>query len=271
MILPTFSEGQILAELVEDYKQIKRHAKKKADAYLYKARKCGRFIRETDYDSLLVKTSSNNVWDLEIEYDQTKRIPWSFRACCIVESDKKTKDYYLVRGVNSDNPYFVKVTSHALKRYKERNFFDRFHLELSTYACMAFEHRETAVCMRFVDLKFSQLLHNMNDVDDISDMSYIVLTDRGVYFASRTSLGNYVFKTYISTMMGLAEVLKFNNKKNTKWKKEGELLHNMIIVHQYYNKFLYDKKVLDDMLYSVIGRDQEMVLNKNIDVYLLNN
>ena len=155
MILPTFSEEQILSELLIDYKQIKKYSKKKADAYLLKVKKSGRFVRDTDYKSYTVKTGLNNVWNVEFEYDQTKKIPWLFRACCIVEGEKKTKDYYLVRGVNSENPYYVKITSHALKRHKERNNFDKYHLDLSTYACWVFEHRETAVCMRFIDIKFS--------------------------------------------------------------------------------------------------------------------
>ena len=114
-------------------------------------------------------------------------------------------------------------------------------------------------------------MHDMGDADEIDNMSYIVLTNKGVYFAYRTQLGNYVFRTYISTLMGLSEVMNYYKNKNSKWRKEGELLHNMIIIHQYYNKFLYDKDVLDDMLYSVIEKDQEVVLNKDLDVYLLKN
>jgi hypothetical protein len=96
MILPTFSEEQILSELLIDYKQIKKYSKKKADAYLLKVKKSGRFVRDTDFESYTVKTGLNNVWNVEFEYDQTKKIPWLFRACCIVEGDKKSKDYYLV-------------------------------------------------------------------------------------------------------------------------------------------------------------------------------
>ena len=71
--------------------------------------------------------------------------------------------------------------------------------------------------------------------------------------------------------MGISEVLKYLNKKSSKWSKEGELLHNMIIVHQYFNKDLYDKEVLNDMLYSAIGRDQKIVLNENSPIILLRN
>lgn len=271
MILSTFSEEQILSELIKDIKIVKRLAKKKADAYLHKVRKSGAFVRETDYESYSVKTVSGNKWNLEIEYDQTKKIPWLYRACCIVESEKKTKDYYIVRGINTEKPYFVKVTSHSLKRAKERNKLDKFRIGQETYACWTFEHREIGICMRYVDVKFNMLLQNMNDTDEISDMSYIVLVNRGIYYATRTQQGNYVFKTYISSVMGISEVLKYLNKKSSKWSKEGELLHNMIIVHQYFNKDLYDKEVLNDMLYSAIGRDQKIVLNEKSPIILLRN
>lgn len=272
MILPTFSEEQILSELLQDYKNnVKRVAKKKADEYLLRVKKSGHFIRETEYQSWTLNTKLNNKWNIEIEYDQTKKVPWLFRACCIVESDKKTKDYYLIRGVNTENPYFIKVTSHALKRAKERNKLDKFHISQETYACWTFEHREIGVCMRYVDIKFNMLLQNMNDTDEISDMSYIVLVNRGVYYATKSKQGNYVFKTYISSVMGVSEVLKYLIKKSSKWSKEGELLHNMVIVHQYFNKFLYDKEVLNDMLYSVIDRNQEIVLNENSPIILLRN
>ena len=74
MILPTFSEEQILSELIKDIKIVKRLAKKKADAYLNNVRKSGGFVRETDYESYSVKTVSGNKWNLEIEYDQTNNI-----------------------------------------------------------------------------------------------------------------------------------------------------------------------------------------------------
>ena len=102
-------------------------------------------------------------------------------------------------------------------------------------------------------------------------MSYIVLVNMGNYYATRTQEGNYIFKTYISPLMGIDEVINYNMKKNTKWAKEGELLRSMILVHQYYNKELYDKKVLESMLYSVIDKNQELVIDEKCSIILLKN
>ena len=271
MILPTFTEEQLLAELVVDFKRVKRLTKRYADEYLQKSKKKGRFIRDTEFQSFTITTVLNNKWNVEIEYDQRNKIPWLFRACCIIESDKKTKDYYIVRGVNSDKPYYIKITSHALKRVKERNNYGRFNIPMGTLACWTFEHRETAICMKYLDSKYHQILMNMDDADEIVDVSYLVLTNKGFFYATKTPSGNYIFKTYISSLMGLKELLNFHKNKATKWTREGELIYYMIFVHQYYNIEQYDDVMLNEFLYSVYKKGEELQLEKNSPIILLKN
>ena len=270
MILPaTYSEKEILSELIGDYFIVKKFAKKIADAYLLKAKKSGRFIRDIEYNSYSVTTKSNNKWNVEIEYDQRNKIPWLFRACCIEKKKKKTKDYYIVRGTNSDKPYYVKVTTHALLRYKERNNSGSVNISLATLASLTFEHRETAICVRYVDTKLNQFLMKFDDLNDLNDMSYLILTNRGEYYGQKTPEGNYVFKTYISTSMGLLEWLNYKKGKNTKWNKEGELMDHLLLLHQYYNKSLYDKDVLENHLYSVFDKNMEYEMKKDSPFILL--
>lgn len=272
MILPTYTEKEILSELIADYSIVKRLAKKKADYHLSQVRKKGSFIRGTEGYVSTFKTTSNNTWTVLIDYNQKNKIPWVFRACCVVEGEKKTKDYYIVRGINTDSPYFVKVTTHALLRYKERNNLDRIEgLTLAELACLTFEHRETAVCVRYVDTIFNRLLMKFDDLDDLNGMSYFILTNRGEYYGMRTSEGNYVFKTYISTSMGLFEWLNYRKGKNTKWNKEGELMNHMLIIHQYFNKTLYDKDILEQDLYSVLNKDEKYEMTKDSPFTLLKN
>lgn len=270
MILPTFSEKEILSELVKDYQLVKRFAKKKADKHLLQVRKKGSFIRETVGYLSYFTTPSNNTWRILIDYNQKNKIPWVFRACCIVEGEKKTKDYYIVRGINTDKPYFVRVTTHALLRYKEKNKMEGIDgLALSELACVTFEHRETAICVRYVDTKFNVLLTRFDDLDDLENMSYLIITNRGEYYGQRTSEGNYVFKTYISTSMGLLEWLKYRRGKNSKWNKEGELMDHLLILHQNFNKSLYDKDVLENGLYSVLNKEEEYTLKSDSPFILL--
>ena len=270
MILPSYTEKEILSELIADYSVIKRLAKKKADYYLAQVRKKGSFIRETESYISTFKTTSNNTWTVLIDYNQKNKIPWVFRACCVVEGEKKTKDYFIVRGINTEEPYFVKVTTHALLRYKERNNLERIDdVSLADLACLTFEHRETAICTRYVDSKLNLLLTKFDDLDDLKDMSYLIITNRGEYYGQRTSEGNYVFKTYISTSMGLVEWLNYRKGKNTKWNKEGELMDHLLLLHQYYNKFLYDKDLLEKHLYSYFDKDVEYEMRKDSPFILL--
>lgn len=272
MILPTYSEKEILSELIADFKSVKRIAKKKADYHLSQVRKKGSFIRETEGYVSTFKTTSNNTWTIVIDYNQKNKIPWVFRACCVVEGEKKSKDYYIVRGINTDETYFVKVTTHALLRYKERNNLDGIDgLKLAELACLTFEHRETAICTRYVDTKFNLLLTKFDDLDDLKDMSYLILTNRGEYYGQRTSEGNYVFKTYISSSMGIIEWLNYRKGKNTKWNKEGELMNHLLILHQYFNKSFYDKDILEKDLYSIFNKDEEYELKKDSPFILLKN
>ena len=270
MILPTYSEKEILSELLVDYSIVKRSAKKKADKHLLQVRKRGSFIRETESYVCTIRTISNNTWTVLIDYNQKNKIPWVFRACCVVEGDKNTKDYYIVRGINTEKPYYVKVTTHALLRYKERNNLEGIDgLTLGELACLTFEHRETAICVRCVDTKFNVLLMKFDDLDDLEEMSYLILTNRGEYYGLRTLEGNYIFKTYISTSMGIIEWLNYRKGKNTKWNKEGELMNHLFILHQYYNKSFYDKEVLEKDLYTVLNKDEEYELKKDSPFILL--
>lgn len=55
MILPSFSEEQILSELVKDFKKnVKPSAKKIADKYLHKAKKSGHFATRDWFLTYLV-------------------------------------------------------------------------------------------------------------------------------------------------------------------------------------------------------------------------
>jgi hypothetical protein len=271
MIIHSYTEKEILSELICDYKTVKQIAKKKADKFLLKARKNGRFIRETYYEGYHITTKLNNKWYISIEYDQTNKIPWLFKATCMVEGLNKSKDYYIVRGLNTERPYFVKVTTHALKRNRERNQLDKImNIPLEIIACNVFEHRETAICQRYVDIKYVQLIHKMDDADALNDeMSYIFLTNRGVYFGKVTPEKNYVFKTYVSAFMGVSELVNVERNKNTKWEKEGSLIYYMFHMHQYFNKNLWDKDMLEKYLYANVGEDTELDITDEASLYIM--
>ena len=69
--------------------------------------------------------------------------------------------------------------------------------------------------------------------------------------------------------MGLVEWLNYRKGKNTKWNKEGELMDHLLLLHQYYNKFLYDKDLLEKHLYSYFDKDVEYEMRKDSPFILL--
>ena len=111
----------------------------------------------------------------------------------------------------------------------------------------------------------------MEDADKSENVSYLVLTNRGIYYALRTLGGNYILKTYISTSMGLKEIKNYQKGKYSKWEREGELLDLMVTLHQYYNKQLYDKDILEHDLYTVIKKGEELERKENSPLILLRN
>lgn len=268
MIIKNSSEKQILGELTEDIQYVRKQAKKLAEKSLIDIRNRGAFVREDEGHIKYYTSKNNNKWFLFIIINQTKRIPWFYGACCIVEGENRTKDYYLLRGLSTNKPYYIKLTTHAMKRFAERNNLDGEGI-LEVFAAKVTAHRETAICQRFIDLKYETFLMNMDDTHDITDMSYFVLCSCGVFYANRTQEGNYTFKTYISVQMALDEMMKTLKKTKSKWDREGRFLYYLIDVHQYYNKWLYDEEDLEHFLYRDFGRDVEFELKDNSAIYLL--
>ena len=260
MIVATYTEEQILKELTEDYTYVKNTTKKYAAKLIKDVQKRGSFIREDEYHTFNCTTKSNNKWFVSLVLNQKNKIPWRFSACCIIEGMNKTKDYFLVRGLNTPKPYYVKITSHTLKRFKERNNFSKkkFEAPPEEIACHVLMHRETAICHRFMKVKFILLFSKMDDYEESEDMSHIILTNSGIYYGKRSSRGNYVFKTYVSIDMLTKEMIKKKKKKASKWHDEAELVYYMMYAHQYYNKNLYDEDTLEKYLYKEMGRDFEM-------------
>ena len=268
MIISTYTEEQILAELIKDHAAVKRFAKKIADKDLAKVKKRGGFIRHDEYWCIRFNSNTGNKWFITLVYNQLNRIPWYFSACCIVEGNNRSKDYYLVRGINTDKPYYVKFATHALQRYRERNNIEGDE-PLENIASQAFAHRETAIAAPYVDIKYQMMLAKTDDASDLEDLNYFFLTNVGIYYGYRTAGGYYIFKTYVSTKMAFKELANLYKDKTTKYEKEALNLHYMSVVHMYYNKFLYDEDILEKYLYSELGKDTEFELKKNSPIFLL--
>ena len=123
MILPTLKEEQILNELLTDYAEVKRDIRKTVKKRQRAAQKRGHTIRNGSVEVLTTRTKNGNNWVCCVYYERDRTASWNLSACCEAEGEKGRKDYYLLRGL-SDQPYFIRLTSHAVRRYKERQLTD---------------------------------------------------------------------------------------------------------------------------------------------------
>lgn len=260
MILPSYSEQEILSELTEDYKYVKKKAKKMATDYMQNALKRGSYIRENEYDISTVKSKNGNNWRVMVTINPTNKIPWYFSACCFTEGDKRSKDFYMLRGTNKDKPYYIKITSHALKRFKERNsingiYDDEDGFELEDIPCLLIYHRETIMGARYFEKDFKGSILDIKSVDEYSDKSCIFLMNTGTFFGERSENGNYLFKTYISVDMTYNEFKNVAYGKDTRWENEAHMLFRMLYLHHFFNKERYSKGMLSHFLHTIIGNE----------------
>jgi len=258
MILPSYSEQEILSELTEDYKYVKKKAKKVAIDYMQNALKRGSYIRENEYDISTVKSKNGNNWRVLVTINPTNKIPWYFSACCFTEGDKRSKDFYILRGTNTDKPYYIKIASHALKRYKERNpiegaFDDKDGLELEDIPCLLIYHRETIIGARYFEKGFKGSLLDIKSADDYSDKSCVFLMRTGNFFGERSENGNYLFKTYTSVDMAFDEFKNVAEGKHTRWENEACVLGVMLYLHQSYNKEIYRDQRNSNYFFKIVG------------------
>ena len=91
MIIPTYSEDEILRELIFDYKIVKRMAKKIAIAYLNKNKKRGGFIQETEYDSYTITTISKTNGMLKLNMTRQRKSPGCFVRAAKLKVKRKQK------------------------------------------------------------------------------------------------------------------------------------------------------------------------------------
>ncbi len=251
MIIKTYTEEQTLAELLKDYAYVRRQAQKRARKYLKEKQSQGRFIRDYEYERTYISTPQNNRWYLGIVYCQKCRIPWNYVTCCIVEGEAGKKFFYLLRGMKCGEPYFVKLSSHALKRFRERGFSHVENKPLEELALLVFKDGEKAICKRYIDIHDDRLFEDVDDAFNVEGMKYFVITYEGFFIARRQPKGNFEFLTYISPKMSARNA---NAPHGDKWSKEGNLGTQMFYLHAFYNKNLYSEAFLEETLYQFCGR-----------------
>lgn len=232
MILSGMSEDKILEELIFDKMIVAREAKKIARKHISCFLKQGKdgINEDHEYDFNFYTNRYNNKWSCIILVNMARKPYWRHYAACMVESEHGQKEYYLVRGLSNRKPYFVRVTSHALKRFKERGIEEVLNIETDTngtdYAGTIFHQGEVVTWMKVVDPKFWKIVSPFSNSNDLTTL---FRTLHGCYLGNFTEKGNCEFKTFLG------------RKEELKKIGETEAMKMCKVAHIILNKSIYDK------------------------------
>lgn len=265
MIIDTFTEKEILKELISDYTtEIKVSMKKCAKKYLDNHKSFCLFNYQPITLIKKVRTKSNNIWCYTIDIDRRNKAPWYGSACCITESKKGTKDYYVLRGLN-DNPYFVQMSTHVAKRMLQRNIFGID--DIDCMPCLTFQKHETAVCVNNADFDYLKILSKIDNIENDHTIQKMIFTLFGAYFGYVSKEGNVYLKTYINPQMSVSGIKKESDGSDV-LDKEAMLSYFGSTLHIYYNKQLYDEESLK-FLYKSFPEGEEIDISKAKNFLLL--
>lgn len=203
MIVPTYTDEQIFRELMDDFPSVKRQTKKVGDGMLKKmphgriGMEKGRF-RSTRKD---FRSKNGNQWIVSTHCIEGSTRWWSV-CYCEVENGYGTKSYFYLRAINSPHPYYVEVIPHAIRRIRERyinNFQEYYFAEASINDICEFAIFTPHDCGVFLaagKVRSDGHFHNFTDKD--GNTPGVVVMKNQMFFARRTPLGNFIFKTYIT-------------------------------------------------------------------------
>lgn len=237
MIVPGLSDDKLLAELVVDKEKIAGKARKIAKKIILDLQKRGRdgINHDIGYTYEISNKVYNNTWRVAIFINMAKKPKWYHHSVCCVESEQGMKDYYFVRGFSQRKPYYIKVSSHAMKRFIERAFEDDLQEKVTgiELAPILIRKGEVITWMKVADPKLWKYTVNNEEENELIKLFY---TFYGCYLGCETENGNYVFKTYLN--------------KNTNFKKCGEEESMLICkyAHMVFNESFYDKKFIENIM-----------------------
>lgn len=236
MIIPGLSEDKILEELVYDREIVAKEAKKIAKKEINRLLKQGRCGIDVDYDfNYTIHTNkNNNDWHCVVCVNMKKAPYWNHMAACKAEAANGKKEYYIVRGFSNKKPYFIRITSHALKRFKERGIEATLKIKSDClggdYAPLIIQQGEVIPWMKVVDPKFWSIVFTF---EDNNKLTTLFRTLHGCYLGIITEHGNYEFNTFLG------------RKKELKKIGETEAMKLCRTAHLVLNEPIYDKSVYD--------------------------
>ena len=201
MIVPSYTDERILHELMDDWPGVKNKAKKLGAILMARMPKSriGLDGGLAEGNTTLHKSKNGNKWRVTAYCPHGSKTWWSV-CYCEVENDHGTKSYYYLRGMNTPKQYYVHVIPHAIKRLRERWITvdrEQFLADKSTQEIMdwaVFDRHECGIFFKAGKVR-NGVFQEFTDGD--GNTPGIVIVKGGYFYARRTPMGNFIFKTYI--------------------------------------------------------------------------
>lgn len=201
MIVPSYTDEQILQELMDDWPSVKRHAKKVGEVLLKKMPKGRIGVDRTRLSGLdaTFRSKNGNTW-LVCAYCQNGSTQWWSANVCMVENDHGTKSYFFLRGMNTPHQYYVELIPHAIRRMRERFINTQQEAIMAQMtveqicALGVFDRHECGVFFRAGKTRKGKF-DAFTDGD--GNTPGVVLMAKTMFYARMTPRGNFIFKTYI--------------------------------------------------------------------------
>ena len=202
MIVPSYTDERIFQELMDDWPAVKRKVKALGAELLASMPKSRIGLDEgmcwLARNSFRSKNGNN--WAISAHCYEGSRDWWGV-SYCEVENDRGTRSYYFLRGLRTKQPYYVEIIPHALRRMRERQlnldyekFLDDKPVE-DILEMALFTPHDRGVFLAAGKVGRDGHFYAFTDLD--GNTPGVVLAKNVMFYARRTPLGNYIFKTCI--------------------------------------------------------------------------
>lgn len=202
MIVPTYTDEEILKELMDDWPSVKRKAKKMSQEFLKMMPKnCIGIDKEKYYSYRYKHISKNgNFGSILINCMDGSKKWWSV-IHCEAENGYGTKSYFFLRGMNTPHQYYVEIIPHAIRRIRERYintdqeayFADKDIRDIVDVA--VFQDHACGIFYKAGKFHNDEFVANK---DSDGNIPGIVLLKNSMFYARMTPRGNFIFKTFIN-------------------------------------------------------------------------
>ena len=201
MIVHTSSPTEIIQELDTDLKWIQTSAKKKAKKLKLKIIASG-FTNKEFVDEYTLTSPLNNRWFVTTNFRLNRATPLQIMASCAVESEYGTPDHLILRGLTYGGRYYVRITSHAISRMKQRD--GRFkHMCAGQIANRIFPHGEDGLGVYTRDEDIAKTCEELFEKKE-GRKNLFMTTSTGIFFGFQEILnghGNLTIKTFVTPDM----------------------------------------------------------------------